>query len=273
MAIAAGVAVSATASTSSHPQLGERQILRIALKAAVNNGDPRPVLVQHSEGTRCNANRIASGGCVGGSRWSYLIAESGHFIADGASIPADASLPHGTVITLVVNAATGRVTDSGISNRYPRLAKLGSVTTDFRGYPSCPLTDRHQQTSITAGATTKLVPAGARQALLCRYGGLNAGAERMRLVKSRIVVDRATVALLAKEFDALKRFQSGVYNCPADFGAKVIAIFRYLPTQKSDDPVTVDTSGCTPVTNGHLLRTAAFAPGPRLVGRLESTTR
>jgi hypothetical protein len=36
------------------------------------------------------------------------------------------------VITLVVDAATGQVTDSGVSNRYPPLARLGKVTTDLR---------------------------------------------------------------------------------------------------------------------------------------------
>jgi hypothetical protein len=176
------------------------------------------------------------------------------------------------VITLVVDAATGRVTDGGISYRYPRLAKLGPVTTDFRAYRSCPLTDRHELTSTTAGAARKLVPNGARQVLLCRYGGLNAGAERMRLVKSRLVVDHATVALLAEEFDALQPFPSGAMSCPADFGAKIVAIFRYLPKPKSDDPVTVGQSGCMPVTNGHLIRWAATAPGPQLVQRLESMT-
>lgn len=272
-AIAAGaLALSSNAATSSHHQLTEQQILRIALRAAARQGDPRPTLIQHSEGTRCAANRIMSGACFGGSAWSYLIAERGHFIGYGATVPAGASLPRGTVITLIVNATTGQGTDGGISYRYPPLAQLGPVTTDFRSYLSCPVRDRQQLVSTTTGAGKELVPPGARQVLVCRYGGLNAGAAALRLVNLRLVVGRNTVTRFASEFDALKPFQGGVYSCPADFDAKIIAIFRYLPTPQSDDPVTVDTSGCTPVTNGHLIRTAAFAPGPALVQQLEALT-
>jgi hypothetical protein len=39
------------------------------------------------------------------------------------------------VITLVVDAKSGRGTDGGIGKRYPRLAKLGPVTTDLRSSP------------------------------------------------------------------------------------------------------------------------------------------
>jgi hypothetical protein len=38
-----------------------------------------------------------------------------------------------------VNASTGQVTDGGLSNRYPDLAKLGRVHTDLRRVPR-----RHQ---------------------------------------------------------------------------------------------------------------------------------
>jgi hypothetical protein len=165
-------------------------------------------------------------------------------------------------------AAGVAVSATASTSSHPR-----SATTDFRTYPSCPLTDRHQLTSRTTGSHRKLVPAGARQVLLCRYGGLNAGAERMRLVKSRMVLAAPTVVQLAREFNMLHAFPSGPLSCPADFGAKVIAIFRYLPTQKSDDPVTVDTSGCTPVTNGHLVRWAALAPGPAMLQQLKMLTR
>jgi hypothetical protein len=36
-----------------------------------------------------------------------------------------------SVITLVLDARTGHVTDFGISDRYPPLAQLGPVTTDL----------------------------------------------------------------------------------------------------------------------------------------------
>jgi len=64
--------------------------------------------------------------------WSYLIAVRGHFSYSGLGPPGSSSTVHGTVITLVVDAATGKVSDSGVSNRYPALARLGKVTTDLR---------------------------------------------------------------------------------------------------------------------------------------------
>lgn len=114
------------------PSLSEQRILALAERAASNSGDPRPTLIQHAAGTRFSAVRISSGDLVFEWDWSYLIAIRGHFTATGASIPPGAKPPTGSVITLVVDARTGLVTDFGISNRYPPLAKLGPVTTDLR---------------------------------------------------------------------------------------------------------------------------------------------
>ncbi len=101
--------------------LPEGQILRIALTAAGRSGDPKPTLIQHTRGNQA----------------SYLIAERGHFTAYMASPPPGAPLPTGSVLTLVVDAFTGDVTDYGVSNRYPDLVVLGPVTTDLR-IPSVP---------------------------------------------------------------------------------------------------------------------------------------
>jgi hypothetical protein len=273
--VAAGiVAVSSSATTRSHPpHLSERQILRIALSAAAALGDPRPTLMQHSEGTQSNANHVASGSYVGGSTWSYLIAERGHFIFKNAPRPIGAAAPRGTALALIVNASTGQISDRGLTRRYPRLGRLGPVRTDYRTYPACPVSDRRQLLSIAAGADTDLVPAGASRVLVCRYGGLNAGRANARLVGMNTVSARAEVDQVANQLDALQSFRSGGYACPADFGVKIIAIFRYPVASKSDDPVTVDPNGCSPVSNGHLVRTAMFAPGPSLINRLEALTR
>lgn len=142
LAVAVGVAISTsatarpTAARRGKPQLAERQILRIAMTAAANAGDPKPILIQHSEGTREQANLVDSGDVVPGQQWSYLIAERGHFVFKGVG-PSGARAPTGSVMTLVVNARTGQITDSGLSNRYPDLAKLGRVRTDlgWTGYP------------------------------------------------------------------------------------------------------------------------------------------
>jgi hypothetical protein len=114
------------------PQLPEKRLLRIAKDAAARSGDPRPRLIQHAAGTRYDAVRIASGDLVFEWNWSYLIAERGHFICQACSVPRGAKPPSGSVLTLVVDAANGQVTDSGISKRYPPLRRLGHVTTDLR---------------------------------------------------------------------------------------------------------------------------------------------
>ncbi|MDQ6805376.1 MAG: hypothetical protein M3065_10520, partial [Actinomycetota bacterium] len=135
---ATGVIVASSSATASpnasvgKPRLIERQIIQIAIAAAKNAGDPEPTLIQHSEGTRQRANLIDSGDIVPGQRWSYLIAERGHFVVKDAPTPSGAPAPSGSVLTLVVDAAARQVTDSGLSNRYPDLAKLGPVTTDLR---------------------------------------------------------------------------------------------------------------------------------------------
>lgn len=114
------------------PQLPEKQLLRIAEDAAARAGDPHPRLIQHAAGTRYQAVRISSGDLVFEWNWSYLIAERGHFICQACSVPPGAEPPTGSVLTLVVDAANGQVTDSGLSNRYPPLQRLGHVTTDLR---------------------------------------------------------------------------------------------------------------------------------------------
>ena len=265
-----GLVAAGMSSASSKPQLTERQILRIALRAAAVSGDPNPSLIQHSAGTRYAANAVSSDDRVPGSAWSYLIAERGTFIAQYASRPPGAAAPRGSVITLIVNATTGLVSDYGISNDYPPLAKLGPVTTDLRSYPTCPSRDRRQLNSTAAGSASTLVPPGARQVLVCRYQGVALGRPAGRLLAQHLVGDRQTVARLASEFDALRPFGSGAYACPVDFDVKLVAIFRYRPALRSDDPVTVDPNGCTGVTNGRLTRTAMFAPGPALIGQLEA---
>jgi hypothetical protein len=134
MALAAcGAALSSTApSASAKPSLTEPQLRAIALRAAREAGDPHPTLIQHSEGTRRAANLVDSGAVVAGNGRSYLIAERGRFVLRDASVPAGAKPPRGSVLTLVVAARSHQVTDFGVSDRYPDLARLGPVTTDLR---------------------------------------------------------------------------------------------------------------------------------------------
>jgi hypothetical protein len=50
--------------------------------------------------------------------------------------PPGASAPKGSVLTLIVNAATGDITDFGVTKNYPRLRALGPVTTDVGTTPA-----------------------------------------------------------------------------------------------------------------------------------------
>lgn len=138
LVVGAVVALSALAAARSglrRPYLTERRIVQIAERAAAAAGDRRPTLIQHSEGTRQRANAIASGDRVDGNRWSYLIAERGLFVLKSVSVPPGARAPRGSVLTLVVDAATSAVSDLGVSDHYPDLAALGAVSTDLRQPP------------------------------------------------------------------------------------------------------------------------------------------
>jgi hypothetical protein len=117
------------------PHLSEHRILTLARQSARSSGDPSPTLIQHAEGTRFDAVLISSGDLVFEYNWSYLIAVRGHFTCTACGGPPGAKSPTGSVITLVVDAKSGRGTDGGIGKRYPRLAKLGPVTTDLRSSP------------------------------------------------------------------------------------------------------------------------------------------
>lgn len=134
---------------------------------------------------------------------------------------------------------------------------------------SCPAHDRRPVHSSVRGADKTLVPGAPLTVLLCRYS--RAGPERsdpQHLVAHRLVSRAETVERLTRQFDALKRPQ-GAMSCPADRGEAILAFFRYGDTGKSEDQVSVGLGGCQTVTNGGVTATAIFAPGPKLVHRLE----
>jgi hypothetical protein len=255
------------------PHLAENRIVRIAQRAAAQAGDRTPTLIQHSAGTRQQANTVASGDRVPGKRWSYLIAERGSFVLKDAPAPQGAPAPRGTVLTIVVDAATGMQTDIGVSNRYPDLAALGAVTTDLRELPPACL---HRAPSRLAAelwrpARRTLAPAGASSILLCRYGGLNARPpltlDRMRLLRAPGLIKE-----LIRQLDRLPAPPKGPTACPADDGSQIVALLGYSGGRTV--PVSIGLSGCETVTNGTVARTAfgfgsppAF--GPQLLRHLK----
>ena len=116
--------------------LTETQVMSIAIQGATAAGDPKPTDIAHSTGTRAQANLLAAGETVPGDQPSLLIVEHGRFIASNAPTPPGAPAPTGTVLTLVVDQATGQVTDTGIQGSTPDLHELGAVTTDLGNPPS-----------------------------------------------------------------------------------------------------------------------------------------
>jgi hypothetical protein len=115
--------------------ISNRRLLAIAQQAAARNGDRFPSLIQHSAlTTRRRANLVDSGDVVPYGEPSYLIAIRGHFKGD-APRPPGSKAPSGTVLTLVVNALTGKVTDGGLGDNYPDLAKFGPVHIDLQTIP------------------------------------------------------------------------------------------------------------------------------------------
>lgn len=270
---AAAESWSATAGArGARPRLSESQILRIAEHAAAQAGDPTPTLIQHGEGTRHRANLVASGDRVPGSQWSYLIAERGSFVLKNASVPSGAVAPRGDVLTLVVNARSGRGTDGGVSDRYPDLASLGAVRTDLRQLPPGCLrkTPLDLRAEYWARARRRLAPTGANSIELCGYGGLNARPmltlDRMRMLRSPVLVDA-----LIQQLDRLPPPPKGVRHCPADDLSRVIVELGY-PDGRAV-PVSVRLTGCRSVTNGTVKRDASgygTPPryGPQLIRRL-----
>ena len=57
----------------------------------------------------------------------YVIVARGSFIGTGAKVPAGGATPTGSVLTEIVRADSGTITDWGINNTYPDLAKLGTA--------------------------------------------------------------------------------------------------------------------------------------------------
>ena len=58
-----------------------------------------------------------------------IIEERGNFVGMNVPIPSGVAPPTGDVLTIVVDNATGEITDLGIQNSYPSLSSFGGATT------------------------------------------------------------------------------------------------------------------------------------------------
>jgi len=52
----------------------------------------------------------------------------GHFTGSDLDVPPDEKVPTGNTMAVVVSAATGLITDLGITNHVPALSTLGTPT-------------------------------------------------------------------------------------------------------------------------------------------------
>lgn len=110
------------------------QIKSLAMSDAARTGDSTPTDISYSARTTRNRALAASGsgasmgGVYGSAGGYFVVVAHGDFTAYDAEIPNGAKIPTGQVMTLVVDATTGEVTDSGIQHNTPNLSGLGPVT-------------------------------------------------------------------------------------------------------------------------------------------------
>jgi hypothetical protein len=111
------------------------QIKSLVVTDAAGMGDNTPTDISYSALTTRNGALAASGsgawmgGADGSAGGYFVVVAHGDFTAYDAPIPNGVKIPTGTVMTLVVDAATGDVTDSGLQHDTPDLSTLGPVTT------------------------------------------------------------------------------------------------------------------------------------------------
>ena len=122
-----------SASGSPVPASAISRLTALARRAAAANGDASPEWVTAVLTTHAKALTSATPGDLvpgaGGTR-VYLITMRGHFTAYASSPPSGAALPTGEYLSLVVDAQTFQVLDSGLSPTPPPVspASLGRVT-------------------------------------------------------------------------------------------------------------------------------------------------
>jgi hypothetical protein len=136
LAVVSGLAIAGFAfghsSRSAAPPSPEGPVLaklrEVAAHVASLNGVPHPTGAIAIPSTRKAANTVDSGADVDTDQPSYLIVLHGRFVGRVAHVPPGAPLPRGSVLTIVVDADTGLVTDWGISDHKPDTSSLGKET-------------------------------------------------------------------------------------------------------------------------------------------------
>jgi hypothetical protein len=127
------VAASPTGPSESHANatdaqpLGIAQLRESAREFAAGMGDSTPSSIEYVTGNRKQVVLALSGDEVEGNTNVDAIIMHGSFVANHAPRPSEAAAPSGTVLTLVINATTGELTDFGLQNTEPNIAAFGPV--------------------------------------------------------------------------------------------------------------------------------------------------
>lgn len=105
-----------------------RSLRKIALALAAGSGVRAPRAISYLATTRQRAVRAISSDTVNSDQKVYLVRMHGSFIGYGAKVPPGQTLPRGSVMTALIDPATGQVTDWSISPAAPDTARLGRMT-------------------------------------------------------------------------------------------------------------------------------------------------
>jgi len=97
----------------------------IGLAEAQASGDAKPSSISYISTTRPQADKVL-GTATTGDNAVYVIRMTGHFTAKTGPV---GNKPTGTVMTVTVSAATGRITDWGITDSPTDLSRVGQLKT------------------------------------------------------------------------------------------------------------------------------------------------
>lgn len=116
-AATAGTGIPKTAAANGAPQAftGASSLSALAAQAAKANGVTDPTDVRYVQTTRAKVAALTGASAQGGGN-VYVVELHGHFDGAYASVPKGGKTPTGDTLTIVVDAATGAVTDVGLTD-------------------------------------------------------------------------------------------------------------------------------------------------------------
>ncbi|MDQ2813889.1 MAG: hypothetical protein M3Z75_18970 [Actinomycetota bacterium] len=93
---------------------------------AALNGEANPTAITYVATSRAKAANL-TGGAVDSDQAAYMVQVKGQLNGAAAHHPRGLPAPHGTVLTVVIDAVTLQVTDWGLTNTTAPLNQLGRV--------------------------------------------------------------------------------------------------------------------------------------------------